>query len=200
MKLFSFSQNSLILNVPEILLYDDLAKILIRDKTIEKAKAYTEFKFIYIVADPASIPNINGYSIEKAFEHAIKECKFDSNFTPDSDLKKAIIKYEELNVNIASQVAEALLVAFSSGGEITIKINARIQKLLKVPELTLESIQEILKLQKELISIADSLPENIEKVLKAQNILTATKDTELLRGKKEISDSMRRDNQIDNAT
>lgn len=189
MKLFILSNGSISLNNIEILLINDFKAILDRDPSIAKVRAWNEFKFIYHIVDPRSVPNQKGYNEKAAIAFANRECGFDEFYVPDRLLLKAINKYEELNSSVVAEVCQELLISFNSSSDVLKRMRTKMEDLLAKSNITSDEIREVITLQKEIISMASSIPEHINKLTIAQAELEKS-DNKVLRGKRELSSSM----------
>jgi len=189
MKLFTITNGTIAINTPEVLLINDFKAILDRDPTVGKVNAWNEFKFIYHLVDPMSVPNQRGYNEASAIAFAKRECGYDESFVPDRILTKAIAKYAELRSSIVAEVCQELLISFRTSSEILKKMRNRMDDILAKSALTTDDIREVINLQKEIISMASGIPENITKITTAQAELEKSND-KLLRGKRTLKDSM----------
>lgn len=196
MKLFILTNNSFTLNNPEVLLINEFMYLWQRDETIGKVKALTEFKFIYHICDPQSVPNKKGYNEKEALMFAIKECNLPPNYKPDKYILAALNRYVEIRSSVIAEVCQELLISFKSSSSVLKKIRNRIDTLLKQEVISTAELSEIRTLQQEIISMASSIPEHIKKIVKAQAELDAEETGELARGKIVISDSMNPDTAI----
>lgn len=189
MNLFTLNNNVLSLNNIEILLVKEFEVLLSRDKNIDKSTAWSEFKFIYYVGDPLSYPNQNGFNEKNTISFACKECGFKEDYVPDEVVKAALNKYIKLRTSIITNVCQELLISFKSSADVLKKIRFRVEDLLVKPILTLDEIREVIALQKEIMVMASSIPENINRITNIQKEIENS-GKELLRGKYEKSNSM----------
>lgn len=189
MKLFIITHNQLTLNNPEVLLIKEFEALLSRDQTSDKIKAWNEFKFIYHIADPLSKPNQDGYNEKNALAFARRECGYDETYMPDKMVIAALNRYAGLRSSIIAEVCQELLISFRYSADVLKKIRSKMDMLLAEVDMTTEQIAEVIRLQKEISSMANGIPENINRVTNAQRELEST-EGELLRGKKKKSSSM----------
>jgi hypothetical protein len=189
MKLFTLDSGNIRINVTEVLIIKEFEGLLLRDTSIGKLRAYNEFKFIYHLADPLSRPNQDGFNETQAIEFACKECDFPKDYKPDKLVEAALVKYADLRSSVIAEVCEELLISFRTSSTVLKKIRARIDVLLSQPEVTEDSIKNIIGLQKQIMEMGSSIPDNIKKIVVAQKELEATNKV-LGRGKIEITDSM----------
>jgi hypothetical protein len=92
MKLFELEGRNVII-APEILSIAVFKKLLDRDKSKNKNKAFQEFAYIYWFCDYK--PNFAGLPDNERHPLAVKEAGLPDNWTPDNDVKVAIAKYLE---------------------------------------------------------------------------------------------------------
>lgn len=192
-KLFILKDGLISLNNDEILLFKEFAAILERDTSPGRTVGYNQFKYIYHICDPKSYPNKKGLNEKKAHEWATKECGFNENWKPQNDivLLKALKKYAELRSSLIAEICQEILISISSTIDVLRVTRTRSEKLLAMPELSIDNIKEVRNLQKEVIEMASGIPNLIKKIEEAEKELETSDEAELLRGKQIIPDSMK---------
>lgn len=147
----------------------------------KKAFAFKEFMYIYIVGSMFSYANKAGYNDKQLHEAGIKEAKLDLKYKPDAEVKAAIERYKEIQLEMFP--ALKLLNSVYRGLKIGENV---ITSLTKTMEATLELQEEVAKKKAELgepIDIAQQmlttqgLMEQLTQILKLAKQIPDTVET-----------------------
>ena len=188
--LWRLEGQELVLNLKEILKYDELAAIYKRDKPADKMIAKRDFKFIDLIADRDSFCVREGLSLTEAITFAAKNSNMPSDFKPDKQIMKAIEKAKELNGGIIEDMLDSTISAF--------RVDAKLVKHIKVlmedvgdnlKDLT--DVEKVMKLTDIVINVSNTIPDKINKllVLREEYNKKLNKTLNTQRGGKELTAS-----------
>ncbi len=176
MSIFTIKNGKLVI-VPENLTIPELKLIFDRDETVDKKKAYLELCFIYHSSDFKS--PYNNMEEELRVVQLKKDFFSDTTWTPDDDVKKAIIKYKLLQETPSMRLLISARKAINKVQNYfdSVDLQERTDKGMAVNKIT-----ELTNSMGNIGKIVESVDKLEERVKKEQ--LKETK----IRGNKEISD------------
>lgn len=158
------NNKELVLNLREILKYNELAIIYTRDKTNGKMQALNEFRYIDFFANRESFPIVSGFNEKETHNFAIKHSYLPDSYKPDESVKKAIKKAKELNAGVIENMIDTIVIAL----RISSKLATHAKDLLDDMESkikTPEDIREAMKLTDVVVDLANTVPVKIKKLL-----------------------------------
>ena len=192
MQIFKVQDGELIINRPEILLYENLARILHRDKDRFKKQAFKEFAYIYFTRDPESIVFKQGYNENESHEYAMDHAKLAEDWEPDEVVRKAQKEYDIANGSVIKEVIREALIAFHNYVKIIKLVRKHIDKLLKAAEetdLAVEDINKLISYSNQLIEIGNAVPSVKDKLYNSLRVVERSMDiddnTDFVRGSDE---------------
>lgn len=189
--LWRLEGDKLVLNLKEILKYDELGIIYRRDKSNDKMIAYREFRYLDFICDRDSYCVQNGFSNIESHNFAVEHSGMPKTYAPDDIVKKAISVCRRLNGGIIEGLIDTTIEAF----RIDAKLMAKVKKLaaeLEKKAVTVNDISSIMDLTKATINMSAEIPGKVSKLLalKEEYNNSKSKTSEALkRGGGEISNS-----------
>jgi hypothetical protein len=207
MKWFKIIDNIVELNREEIALYPNVRKILTRDKGgkvigdpdgRKKLFAFKELSYVYFMCDFYAYPTQSGLSNFDAHKWTIKTVGLSLDYKPDEDLLVLMAQYTKEHLSPAKRSIKNLLRLFGMTDSILEKIEPRIKQLLDLPTLSIEQVDELIKLQSDLIKFSTSIPANAKLLREAMTILEEEeKSVRIARGSRLVDESQDPDNLIE---
>lgn len=181
--LWRLEGDSLVLNLKEILKYDELGIIYRRDKSNDKMLAKREYRYLDFIADRDSYPIMNGLSNLEAHNFAVEHAGMAKDYKPDDIMKKAVEVCRRLNGGIIEGLIDTTIDAF----RIDARLMGKVKKLaseLEKKALTIEDISTIMDLTKATIAMSAEIPSKVAKLLalKEEYNNSKSKTAEALRG------------------
>lgn len=158
------NNQTLVLNLREILKYNELAIIYTRDKTNGKLQALNEFRYIDFHANRESVPIVSGFNDKETHAFAIKHSYLPDSYKPDDAVKKAIKKAKELNAGVIEDMIDTIVTALRTSSKLAVHAN----NLLNDLESNIKSnddIQVAMKLTDIVVDLANTVPIKIKKLL-----------------------------------
>lgn len=185
--IFRVENDELVLDKDYLRGIPEFKAILERDKGSKgdadgrrKLQAFKELYYIYMIASLFSYVNKGGYNDKDKHTYALKESGLEDNFKVDSEIKKAIEKYRELQLiilptlNTISTVLRGLKVSDNisktiiNNIEYTLELNETKKKEIiqrgETPNIAEDMllVQGLVAQLDQLMSIANKLPKTIQ--------------------------------------
>lgn len=185
---FKIVNDTINLNVEEILKYPKLSIIYKRDKSTNKEIAHKEFLYINFLADKQGVCAKKGYSKKEAHLFAVRNSKLIDGYTPDREVKEAIEFIEdELNVNIVEDLINSTLKGLNISRKIVDTLIEEIGgKVNESKFVTTEMLATYDKAIKEFMKIAADIPNKISSLTDLlENYNKFESGTSKIRGGKE---------------
>lgn len=188
--LWRLEGDTLVLNLKEILKYDELGIIYKRDHSSDKMFAKREYRYLDFVSDRDSYPIMNGLSNQEAHNFAVEHAGMARDYKPDDIMIKAIHVCRRLNGGIIEGLIDTTIDAF----RIDARLMAKVKKLateLEKKAITVNDISTIMDLTKATINMSAEIPNKVTKLLalKEEYNNSKSKTSEALRGGGDISNS-----------
>lgn len=188
MKLFRLVNNSIILNIDEIALIKEFNTLIKRDKSINKSKAFEEFKYIYLVYDYSSPYVQKGLNEKDLKRKALENC--DITIEEDEQIISAIKVYIDLQDSLELRIYLNLIKSFDITDKIIDKIREDIQLKLS-EESNVDNINSLVSSLKTLLTLANDIPDKLESLKKCENLIKKQQESQgLARNNTIIRDSM----------
>lgn len=188
--LWRLEKETLVLNLEEILKYDDLAIIYRRDQSADKYMAKREFKYIDFIANRDSYCVENGFSDRESHNFAVEHSGLPKDYKPDKLIVKGVQTSRRLNGGVIEELIDTTIGAFRIDAKIMGKMKKLAQDLF-VKATTVEDITGIMDLTKAVIDMSSAIPTKVTKLLelKIQYNDSKSKTSNSLRGGGEIANS-----------
>lgn len=152
-------ENHVVTIDPEVRLFPQLKKIVTRDKDRFKKQAMSELAYIYFMYDHRSPFAI--FSKEKRFAQVIKQCKLESTWKEDDDIRAAVTLYNKLQFTPAVKSLINTKEALLTSSDV-------VEKLRSVIEKDLEDFSTLQSTTLEILSVEDyDSQEEFEDAVKA---------------------------------
>lgn len=207
MKFFKLVDGVLELDRDEIRLYPAINKIITRDKGGKivgdpdgrrKLFAYKEFAYVYYRCDFYAYPIQNGLTNSAAHKWTVKTLELPSDYSPDEVVLELMNQYTKEHLSVTKRTIKNIIIVFAMTNDILEKVQPSITSLLNMPNITLDQVNELINIQKTLMAIATTIPEQAKKLREAMTLLEEEeKAIRVGRGGKTIDDSQNPDNDID---
>jgi hypothetical protein len=208
MKYFKLVDGIVQLDHESIGLYPNVKKILSRDRGGKvtgdpdgrlKLYAYREFTYVYFRCDFEAYPAQSGMNEKEAHLYAAKMSNLGKDYIPDELVLAFIKQYDKEHLTPAKQAIKTLIRVFAFNNKLVEKIEKTLTDTLDLPTLTPQQTGELFAYQKQLLDIAERVPESVKQLKTAMNLLEEEeKIKEVGRGGETITDSFRPDNDIEN--
>jgi len=172
-KIFTFRDNKLELDNPNILLIPEFAIIFNRDVSKNKEQAFREFNYIYQRADYRAYPVRNGLNELEAHHYAVKTAQLPESYIVPKEIENAIKKYKDEQETVVIRLNNEILRSFNSAYATIQIINDSIKTLItKVKEVKKKHPDDtsqidtytssIIGNQEKLMGISKAMPAQIE--------------------------------------
>jgi len=162
------NNQTLVLNLREILKYNEFAIIYNRDKTNGKLQAHNEFKYIDFHSNRAGVPIVSGFNAKETHEFAIKHSNLSDKYLPDEHVKKAIKKAKELNSGVIEDMIDTIVAALHVSAKVVTHAKELMEDLESKAK-TVEEIQAIIKLTDVVVDMANTIPMKVKKLLELKD-------------------------------
>ena len=162
------NNQTLVLDLREILKYNEFAIIYNRDKTNGKLQAHNEFKYIDFHANRAGVPIISGFSASETHAFAIKHSNLSDKYLPDDAVKKAIRKAKELNSGVIEDMIDTTIAALRVSAKVATHAKELMESLESTAR-TVDEIQAIIKLSDVVVDMANTIPMKVKKLLELKD-------------------------------
>ena len=180
-KIFTFRDNKLELDNPNILLIPEFAILLNRDSSKDKAQAFKEFNYIYQRADYRSYPVRNGLGDTEAHAYSVKTAQLPLDYIVGAEIDNAIKKYRNEQESVIIRLNNEILRSFNNFYAAVQIINDSVDYLItQVKKIKKDHPEDtnridtltssIIDNQEKLLSISKAIPAQIE-VHKSYEIL-----------------------------
>jgi hypothetical protein len=189
---FRFNGNDLVID-ESILTYPVFKRLYDLDGSKDKATASKYLTYVYHAASRRCVPVKRGFSEKETRTYCTRIAQFAVNtILPLKELDAAVLFYKDHFILPVEEQADQLAQALNRNIKITRKINERISEVLdSEAKLSTEQISEFIKLQKELLTLAEQMPKQIALINQTEALIAEqTNAKEIGRGGKEIEDSM----------
>lgn len=144
-----------------------------------------EFCYIWFFGDPNSYGVKNGYSDKDLDSEARKLYDIPSSWKADKDVNIAIDKYREINESLSVRIYNTLAKSFNRVDKVANKLIDMIDNELNknVTDIDETSIARVISMQKELLTMVDSIPKKLKDLKEAENLVRQEMDaSEEIRG------------------
>lgn len=188
---FKIENDSLIIDVQQVLMYEPLAVIYKRDDSPNKEFAFKEYKYIYFLADNKGFINRNGLKGRQAHLYATDNAGLRDSYEPDDVVKRAI---QVVKNSLVSTPVEKLLDATIKGlNASTTVVDMIVDYLSDIIDNPESKSKDILAAQaniKSLIATAKEIPDMVDNLIELKDKYDkAERGINLLRGNKEYRPS-----------
>jgi hypothetical protein len=207
MKYFKFVDGAVVLNNDAIALYPNVKKILSRDRGGKvvgdpdgrlKKYAFKEFTYVYFRCDFEAYPAQHGMTEQETHDYAARNAGLGKDYKPDDVVLAFIKQYENEHLSPAKQAIKTLIRVFAINNKLVEKVEKSLNETLALPTLTALQTKELFEYQKQLLDVAEQVPERVKKLKAAMNLLEEEeKVQEVLRGGEIKLDSMDPGNSIE---
>lgn len=180
-KLFKIGANGIEINKEEIALYKPINKIISRDRGSlgdadgrKKLKAIKDLSYIYFYCNPESEPNRLGYSDKLKHDYAIKMSGLPTNYVIDSDIKEAIVSYNEslascLSLELLNNSRKAIS---ASNKALSILANRLDKQIEKINDNTSDAdLKVIIDMSNDILQVLEDIPNMVSKLEKAEQLV-----------------------------
>lgn len=162
---FKIENDSLVLDVEEILQYPTLAEIYRRDDSKDKAFALKEFRFILFLADRKGYVTKAGLTKKEAIEYARRNAGLNDLYEPDALIFKAIeIIKKDMNITAVEDLISSTVKALNLSGKLVRGLTDGIENLMSKDNLELKDLAACEDTLKQIIKIANEIPERVDKL------------------------------------
>lgn len=162
---FKIENDSLVLDVEEILQYPTLAEIYRRDDSKDKAFALKEFRFILFLADRKGYVTKAGLTKKEAIEYARRNAGLNDLYEPDALIFKAIeIIKKDMNITAVEDLISSTVKALNLSGKLVRGLTDGIESLMSKDNLELKDLAACEDTLKQIIKIANEIPERVDKL------------------------------------
>lgn len=127
----------------ELLLYPEFKAVLNRTKSANKDMVIAEFTYIYVIADPKSFPNRQGFNSSDKHTYALELAELPSHYTPDKLVTNAINKYKELKVTAITSLVLELLNSIDISTRVVRKLNRELELKLEKNNMTEDDLYKL---------------------------------------------------------
>ena len=207
MKYFKFVDGAIAFDNEAIALYPNIKKIISRDRGGKvsgdpdgryKKYAFKEFTYVYFRCDYEAYPAQHGMTEQEAHEYAAKQAGLGKDYKPDELVLAFMKQYEIEHLSPAKQAIKTLIRVFAFNNKLIEKIEKVLNETLALPTLSAIQTKELFDYQKQLLEVAERVPESVKKLKAAMNLLEEEERTqEILRGGEIKLDSMDPGNSIE---
>ena len=180
----------LVLNLKELLKYDEFKILYVRDTSNGKMLAHREFKYIDFIANRDSHCVREGFNEKEAHTFAVKNSGLPSTYMPDKFVIKAVNLAKELNGGIIEELIDSTVAAFRVDAKLVKHVKFLMEDIAgKVTDVA--SVENVLKLTDAIINISATIPSKVEKLLalRAEYDKQKSKQTNTMRGGAELLNS-----------
>lgn len=164
-QIFYYSEGVIKFNEIGILFDPNFTKLFKRKHEVpgdtqgrNKLRNFQEAKYIYLVADPSSYANRQGYGEKEKHEYASATAGLPPDWMPDEVVKNCINIYIKHTWTVVHEQVYELLSTFHGYNKIVSFIRNNIENLYNNPKLKKEEIVELIAYYKELIKLGTDLP------------------------------------------
>jgi hypothetical protein len=204
MRLFILKDGALQLYKDEVLLHNELAVIYKRDTGSpgdsdgrKKLRAFTEFKYLYMICDYFSYPNQKGLSSKEAHKYAIDSCDLPEKWIPDRMILDAMDFYIDANKTVARELNQELVASFKNSSRVVRKLRDTTEDLLDKTTLSALEIAQLTDMQNTLLDISVKLPKNLKALQESADLIKKEEsEGEIGRGGSMILDSQNPDTSL----
>lgn len=162
---FKIENDSLVLDVEEILQYPTLAEIYRRDDSKDKTFALKEFRFILFLADRKGYVTKAGLTKKEAIEYARKNAGLNDLYEPDDVIFKAIeLVKKDMNITAVEDLISSTVKALNLSGKLVRGLTDGIESLMSKDNLELKDLAACEDTLKQIIKIANEIPERVDKL------------------------------------
>lgn len=162
---FKIENDSLVLDVEEILQYPTLAEIYRRDDSKDKSFALKEFRFILFLADRKGYVTKAGLTKKEAIEYARRNAGLNDLYEPDALIFKAIeIIKKDMNITAVEDLISSTVKALNLSGKLVRGLTDGIESLMSKDNLELKDLAACEDTLKQIIKIANEIPERVDKL------------------------------------
>lgn len=162
--LWTIKNSEIELNLKEILKYKQTEYIYARDKMNGKDRAKQEFKYIDFMSNRDSFPIREGLSYNDSHKFAVLHSGLPKDYTADKYVKEAIELCKTLNGGVIETLIDSTVAAFRVDANLMAKIKIFIQDL-EDKVITVEGVNEIVKLTDTIITMSGKIPGKITSLL-----------------------------------
>jgi hypothetical protein len=203
MKIFVNDGGVLKLDREEIALIKEFNNLLRRNKPCNEDKDgnkkimnFKEFNYVYCISDYSAYPKQKGLNDKESHAWAISNASLPNDWKPDELVKAAILKYQEVNMSAARELATETQASLHLATKLIKRLRENIEKELDNPDASILT-QLVTNLEK-IMDIAKALPSQIQSLQKVKELIDKEEvNVEQLRGGGEVYDSMNPENDID---
>lgn len=188
---FKIENDSLAIDVQQILMYEPLAEIYKRDDSPSKEFAYKEFKYIYFIADNKGYINRNGLKGRQAHLYAADNSGLHDSYQPDDVVKRAIdVVRRSLVSSPVEKLLDATVKGLNSSTTVVDMIVDHLTDIIEDPESKDKDILQAQATIKSLIATAKEIPDIVDNLLELRDKYDrAERGISMLRGNKEYRPS-----------
>lgn len=210
--IFTLENGLLVINKDYVRGIPEFKVILEKDRGSEgdadgrkKFMANKKFMYIYIVASMFSYANKAGYNDKQLHEAGIREAKLESNYKPDQEVKEAIVRYREIQIEMfpTLKIINSILVGLRIGENIITSITTSMEATLVMQEdiiakkradnepidlaQTMATTNGLMDQLTQILKIAKQVPDSVETIKGLEERLKKEMSgTNISRGGKEI--------------
>lgn len=166
---FKIENDNLVLDVEEILQYDILRDIYVRDNSKNKEFAYKEFRFIHFLSDRKGYIVKAGLNKKDAYEFARSNSNLPDGYTPDNLVLTAVdFVKSKLNITTVEDLITSTVKSLNITGRVIRTLTAGIEDIMS-KEIEIKDLALCEDTLKQIIKISNEIPDRIDALTELQD-------------------------------